>query len=71
VIDGSFASYQAMARIIGGQLGASVVTDELSPKEYVGKLSPVPLLVVHGTRDEVVPVSQGRQLYQSAQEPKP
>lgn len=70
IIDGSFASYQAMASIIGGQLGASVVTDELSPKDYVGKLSPVPLLVVHGTRDEVVPVSQGRQLYQSAREPK-
>lgn len=70
VVDGTFASYQAMARIIGGQLGSSVVTDELSPKDYVGKLSPVPLLVVHGTRDEVVPVSQGRQLYQAAREPK-
>ena len=70
VIDGAFASYQAMARIVGGQLGASLVTDELSPKDFVGKLSPVPLLVVHGTRDEVVPVSQGRQLFESARQPK-
>jgi uncharacterized protein len=70
VIDGAFASYQAMARLIGGQLGASLVTDELAPKDFVGKLSPVPLLVVHGARDEVVPVSQGRQLFQSAREPK-
>jgi fermentation-respiration switch protein FrsA (DUF1100 family) len=36
----------------------------------VKKLSPVPLLVVHGTRDEVVPVAQGRQLFQSAAQPK-
>jgi len=70
VIDGAFASYQAMARIIGGQLGESLVTDELAPKDYVKNLSPVPFLVVHGARDEVVPVTQGRQLYQAAGQPK-
>jgi fermentation-respiration switch protein FrsA (DUF1100 family) len=70
VIDGAFASYQTMARVIGGQLGASLVTDELAPKDFIGKLSPVPLLVVHGTRDEVVPVSQGRQLFEAARQPK-
>ena len=70
VIDGAFASYQAMARIIGGQLGASLVTDELAPKDFVKKLAPVPLLVVHGSRDEIVPVSQGLQLYEAAAQPK-
>ena len=70
VIDGAFASYQMMAQVIGGQLGASLVTDELAPKDFVEKLSPVPLLVVHGTRDEVVPVSQGRQLFEGARQPK-
>ena len=70
VIDGAFASYQAMARIFGGQLGASLVTDEFAPKDFVKKLSPVPLLVVHGLHDEVVPVTQGRQLYEAAGQPK-
>ncbi len=70
IIDGAFASYQAMARIIGGQLGASLVTDELAPKDFVSKLAPVPLLVVHGTRDEVVPVTQGRLLFETASQPK-
>ena len=70
VIDGAFASYQAMARTVGGRLGESLVTDELAPKDYVGKLSPVPLLVIHGARDEVVPVSQGLQLFESAHQPK-
>jgi fermentation-respiration switch protein FrsA (DUF1100 family) len=27
-------------------------------------------LVVHGSRDEIVPVSQGRQLFKSARSPK-
>ena len=70
VIDGAFASYQAMAQIIGGQLGASLVTDELSPKDFVKKLPPVPLLVVHGDADEIVPVSQGLELYEAAAQPK-
>jgi fermentation-respiration switch protein FrsA (DUF1100 family) len=70
VVDGAFASYKTMARVIGGQLGESLVTDELAPGDYVGKLSPVPLLVVHGTRDEVVPVPQGRLLFHRAGQPK-
>jgi fermentation-respiration switch protein FrsA (DUF1100 family) len=70
IIDGAFASYQAMARVIGGQLGARLVSDELSPLDFVERLSPVPLLVVHGTRDEVVPVAQGRLLFEAAREPK-
>ena len=70
IVDGAFASYQTMARIIGGQLGASLVTDELSPKDFVERITPVPLLVVHGTRDEVVPVSQGRLLFETAAQPK-
>lgn len=70
IVDGAFASYKAMARVFGGELGASLVTDELAPKDYVKKLSPTPLLVVHGDHDEVVPVSQGLQLFQSAGQPK-
>ena len=70
IVDGAFASYQAMARLIGGQLGATLVTDELSPKDFVDRLGPVPLLVVHGTRDEVVPISHAKLLFDSAVGPK-
>jgi fermentation-respiration switch protein FrsA (DUF1100 family) len=70
VIDGAFASYQAMARVVGGELGASLVSDELAPKDFIRKLTPVPLLVVHGAHDEVVPISQGRQVFEAAGEPK-
>jgi len=70
ITDGAFSSYRSMAKVIAGQVGANVVTDELAPKDYVGKLSPVPLLIVHGEKDEVVPISEGRVLFEAAHEPK-
>lgn len=70
VIDGAFASYLAMARFVGGQLGERLVSDEWAPKDFVEKLAPTPLLVVHGTVDEVVPYSQGKLLFDRAAQPK-
>ena len=70
VIDGTFASYRAMARVVGGQLGADLITDEFSPKDFIGKITGMPVLVIHGDRDEVVPFSQGKQLFDLANEPK-
>ncbi len=70
ITDGAFSSYRSMARVIAGQFGANMVTDELAPKDYVAKLSPVPLLIVHGEKDEVVPISEGRVLFAAAHQPK-
>ncbi len=70
VVDGAFASYRAMAQVVAGQFGANLVTDEWAPKDFVDKLPRVPLLVVHGSEDEVVPFEQGKLLYETAREPK-
>ncbi len=70
ITDAAFSSYLAMAKTLAGQVGARLVTDEWAPKDAVGKIAPVPLLIVHGTQDEVVPVAQGRLLFQTAHEPK-
>ncbi|MGA0845037.1 MAG: alpha/beta hydrolase [Luteolibacter sp.] len=70
VVDGAFASYRTMAQRVAGQLGERLVTDELAPLDYVEKISPVPLLVVHGGRDKVVPIDQGRELFRAAAQPK-
>lgn len=70
VIDGAFTSYQAMARVVGGELGAGLITDEFSPKDLIAKISGTSLLVIHGDRDLVVPVAQGKELYRLANEPK-
>ena len=46
------------------------VDDRFSPLPTMGKISPLPLLVLHGDQDAVVPVQEGRRLYEAAQEPK-
>jgi len=38
--------------------------------DYVRRVSPIPLLIVHGEGDELVPLSQGKELYETAREPK-
>lgn len=70
ITDAAFSSYLAMAQTLAGQVGANLVTDEWAPKDSIQKIAPVPLLIVHGTKDEVVPVAQGRLLFKTAGEPK-
>ncbi|MFB0556473.1 MAG: alpha/beta hydrolase family protein [Dehalococcoidia bacterium] len=40
------------------------------PIHWIDKISPRPLLLVHGDADEVVPLEQAHMLYQKAREPK-
>ena len=52
------------------KLGEKIVTDELSAVDYVEKISPVPMLFIHGENDKTVPLSQGLKLYEKAKVPK-
>jgi alpha-beta hydrolase superfamily lysophospholipase len=38
--------------------------------DYVAGVSPVPLLIVHGESDELVPIKQARELFEAAGDPK-
>ncbi|MGB0992120.1 MAG: alpha/beta hydrolase [Akkermansiaceae bacterium] len=67
---GGFASYKQMAIQKAGQVGGNLTTDELSALQFVEKVSPLPLLIIHGTADAVVPVGQGEALFKKAKEPK-
>ena len=40
------------------------------PIEQVPRLTPIPILFIHGTRDVIVGVAHSRRLYAAAQEPK-
>ncbi len=40
------------------------------PVEVVARISPTPILIVHGDGDDTVPVSEARLLYEAAREPK-
>jgi dipeptidyl aminopeptidase/acylaminoacyl peptidase len=44
--------------------------DIVTPINWVDKITPRPLLVVHGDADELVPVEHARKLYHKAKEPK-
>ncbi|HET6370512.1 MAG TPA: alpha/beta hydrolase [Nitrospiria bacterium] len=70
ILEAPFTSIAAMAKAafpwlpIGGLL--STRYDNLSKIARVN----VPLLILQGDRDEVVPYAQGRQLFEAAKEPK-
>jgi dipeptidyl aminopeptidase/acylaminoacyl peptidase len=42
----------------------------VKPLDYIDKISPRPLLLVHGDHDEVVPVKHARALFEKAGDPK-
>lgn len=44
--------------------------DAYSAKEYAAKLSPIPLLVMYGTGDSVLPQHQPKNVFDNAKEPK-
>jgi dipeptidyl aminopeptidase/acylaminoacyl peptidase len=44
--------------------------ETISPINWVDKISPRPLLLVHGDEDELIPLEHARRLYQKAKEPK-
>ncbi|HZP91724.1 MAG TPA: alpha/beta fold hydrolase [Burkholderiales bacterium] len=46
------------------------VDDAYSPLAAVAAVSPIPLLVIHGGRDAIVPVEHARRLFDAARQPK-
>lgn len=46
------------------------IDDAYSPLENVAKISPIPLLIIHGDQDPVVPLHHGEALFAAAREPK-
>ena len=46
------------------------VNDDYSPADSVAAISPLPLLLIQGDRDEVVPLRNSQQLFERAKEPK-
>ena len=79
VVDSAFSSYQGIAR---EKMAASWLTwplqwlpflllsDDYAPQQSVANLTPMPVLFIHGTGDEVVPAHHSEQLYAAANSPK-
>jgi hypothetical protein len=46
------------------------IDNDYSPLAVVAKISPIPLLIIHGDHDPVVPLQHGEALFAEAKEPK-
>ncbi len=79
VVDSAFAGYRRILREklsrtlvlwpVSGLLSRTV-DDAYSPLRWIARVSPVPVLIIHGERDRVVPVRHARLLFEAAREPK-
>jgi uncharacterized protein len=79
IIDSAFFDYRQIAR---EKLASSYITwpfqwlpwltvnDDYSPADSVAAISPLPLLLIQGDQDAVVPLQHTQQLYERAKEPK-
>lgn len=79
IIESAFASHRDIAREKLADfwltwplswLLSFTISDDYSPLAAVPSVAPVPLLLVYGDRDLIVPLSHGERLYQLAREPK-
>jgi uncharacterized protein len=79
VIDSAFASYRRIAREKLGDFFLTwpfqyplsfLVGDSYSPLRWINKVTPVPILIIHGRHDPVVPLHHGLLLYDAANQPK-
>jgi fermentation-respiration switch protein FrsA (DUF1100 family) len=79
IVEGAFTSYRALAREkladfwltwpVQAPL-ALTIDDRYRPIDVIGELAPLPLLIVHGEADQVVPPDHAVALYEAARAPK-
>lgn len=79
IIDSTFSGYRRIAREKFSQLIITwpfqyplsfLFNDYFSPVRWVKEVSPVPLLIIHGDKDSIVPIHHGSLLHEAALSPK-
>jgi fermentation-respiration switch protein FrsA (DUF1100 family) len=79
VLDGTFAGFRAIARDklasfwLTWPLQAPLswtIPDDYEGADYIGRISPTPLMMIHSVRDGVIPFANGETLYRAAKAPK-
>jgi hypothetical protein len=71
--DSAFSSYKGVAMdhtFLLKPLAALLISNKFSPKNSVQNIAPAPLLLIHGTADQVVPYKHAQKLFEKADEPK-
>ena len=69
VIESTFASYSSIAsdKVPGAGI---LMNDDYSADQFISRISPIPLLMIHGTADKVIPYQHTVRLMGLAKEPK-
>jgi uncharacterized protein len=79
IVEGAFTSYRALAgeKLAGFWLTwplqvplGLTIDDRYRPIDVIGELAPMPILIVHGEEDRVVPPDHAIALYEAARPPK-
>lgn len=78
-VDSTFHSYRSAAKSVAAQHWLTwlfqpfvylAMNDRYAPKSYIADISPVPLVVFHGDRDQTISYKLGLKVYRLAREPK-
>lgn len=79
-VEATFFSYRSIVRdkiaempllsLFRTPLAYLLIGNDLSPGDFVAKIAPMPLLLIHGTADDVIPYQHGVRLMERAREPK-
>jgi len=56
--------------VLGYELYFQTSVEHVSPVAVIGNLSPVPILIIAGEGDKLIPAENGRALYDAAREPR-
>jgi alpha-beta hydrolase superfamily lysophospholipase len=79
VLDAAFTSYSEMARDIAARSWitwtfqypiAWAMPDDYDLIDHIAEISPVPLLLIHGTQDQIIPFANSEKLFITAGKPK-
>jgi len=79
ILDSTFSSFRTIARekVAGSFFGwifqyplSHLVNDDFSPIKHVKNVAPVPILIIHGSHDDIVSVRHAHILYDAALPPK-
>lgn len=79
IVDSVFSSYRRIAREKVGSFWLTwpfqyplswTINDGYSAVRWIAKVSPLPILILHGLDDPVVPTHHGRMLSEAARQPK-
>lgn len=78
VADSTFLSYEAAgAHVLSHHwltwlfqpLAYLVLSDKYAPDDRVSEISPIPLIVIHGTNDQTIDFDLGKEIYEKSKEP--